>query len=204
MPRFSIVIPIHKKMSQRAFFLDRAVQSVMEQSFKDYELIICQEGTMAENTNYGMKKSQGEFIKILYMDDYFAHTDSLRNISDALTPTTQWLATGCLHEDSSMDTLEEPHSPHLPSYSKDIHMGNNTIGSPSVITIRNEGKMLFDEQLSYLLDCDLYRRYFDAYGPPILLDDLNVVIGIHDGQTSTTMRVDEKLKEFNYLLDKYE
>lgn len=202
-PRFSIVVPIHKKMENRAFFLDRLVQSLVAQSFKDYELIITQEGTMPVNTNAGLRRARGELIKILYMDDYFAHPDALQRITEAFTPTTQWLATGCLHQDSTPGTLEEPHSPHFPTYSKDIHTGNNTIGSPSVITIRNEGKLLFDEHLSYLLDCDLYRRYFDLYGPPILTDDLNVVIGLHPGQTSNIMSNAIKQKEFNYLNEKY-
>ncbi len=202
-PKISIIVPIHKKMRNRAFFLDRLVQSLMDQTFKDYELVITQDGTMPHNTNAGISKAKGELIKVLYMDDFFAHKNALQNIVEAFTPTTQWLATGCLHQDSSPETLEEPHSPHYPTYSKDIHTGNNTIGSPSVITIRNDGALLFDENLSYLLDCDLYRRYFDVYGPPTLLNDLNVVIGLHSGQTSNTMSEKAKQAEFNYLVEKY-
>lgn len=203
MPKISIVIPIHRSMKNGSFFLWRLVQSIMAQSFKDYEIVIVQEGSMPVNTNAGLLRARGELIKILYMDDYLAHPRALQRIVEAFTPETRWLATGCLHQDASPDTLEEPHSPHYPFYSPDIHTGNNTIGSPSVITIRNEGKLLFDERLSFLLDCDLYRRYFDLYGLPILLNDLNVVIGIHDGQMSSTMPHKDKLAEFNYMQEKY-
>lgn len=202
-PRISIVIPIHASMKHGEFFLWRLTQSIMMQSFKDYEIVIVQEGSMPVNTNAGIRKAKGELIKILYMDDYFAHKDALKHIVEAFNEKDVWLATGCLHQHSSPETLEEPHSPHLPSYAEDMHRGNNTIGSPSVITIRNTGHLLFDEKLSFFLDCDLYKRYHDKYGLPILLPDLNVVIGIGDHQTSSYMPVKEKQAEFTYMQKKY-
>lgn len=198
-PKISIVVPIHETMKNGDFFLWRLTQSVMKQSFRDYELVIVQEGKMAENTNAGIKKAKGELIKILYLDDYFAHRDSLKYIVDAFGDEDQWLVTGCLHQRDS----ETSHSPHYPEYVGDIHTGNNQIGSPSVLTVRNEGHILFDENMSYFLDCDLYRRYYDMYGLPIILDDLNVVIGIGDHQTSSLMKEEEKLAEFNYIMNKY-
>lgn len=202
-PKISVIVPIHPTMKNGQFFLWRLVQSLMKQTFKDYELIITQEGSMPVNTNAGIKKAKGELIKILYLDDYFAHQDALKCIVENFMEDDMWLATGCLHQDSSPDTLEEPHSPHIPFYSPDIYLGNNTIGSPSVITIRNDRPLLFDEHLSYLLDGELYHRYFKEYGPPKLMDDLNVVIGLHDGQTSNTMSQRQKLQELAYVTEKY-
>ena len=60
----------------------------------------------------------------------------------------------------------------------------------------------FDENLSFLLDCDLYKRYYNQHGPPKILNNLNVVIGIHDEQVSNVMPQKEKDKEFNYLQQK--
>lgn len=203
MHKISVVVPIHEKMQNGEYFLWRLTQSLMRQTFKDYELIIVQEGKMAANSNAGIKKATGELIKILYLDDYFAHKNALKVIADNFSPTDQWLATGCVHQSTEEGFYEDPHSPHYPSYTKDIHTGNNRIGSPSVITIRNQGALLFDENLSFLLDCDLYRRYYDTFGAPKLVNDLNVVIGIHQGQTSNTMRASEKTEEFYYLKEKY-
>lgn len=208
MPKISIVVPIHKGMKNGDFFLWRLIQSLMEQTFKDYELVIVQEGTMPQNTNAGLLKARGELVKILYLDDYFAHPDALQRIVEAFKPEDMWLATGCLHQQEEYSPFgqwftEKPHSPHLPEYTEDVHTGNNRIGSPSVITLRNQGLLLFDENLSFYLDCDLYKRYYAKYGPPKLVNDLNVVIGIGSHQTSQTMPPQEKLKEFEYMQKKY-
>lgn len=203
MHKVSVVVPIHEKMQNGDYFLWRLTQSLMRQTFKDYELVIVQEGKMAQNSNAGIQKATGELIKILYLDDYFAHDNALKVIVDNFSVTDQWLATGCLHQSTEEDFYEDPHSPHYPSYTEDIHRGNNRIGSPSVITIRNQGHMLFDEHLSFLLDCDLYRRYHDTFGAPRLVNDLNVVIGIHAGQTSNLMSDKAKLSEFQYMESKY-
>lgn len=198
MPKISIVIPFHW-MEDWEFFMGRCLRSVEKQSFKDYEVILTKAGLMAENTNRAIESAKGELIKILYMDDYFADSQALQVIVDNFKEEDMWLATGCLHKRKE----EVPHSPHLPEYTADIHTGNNRIGSPSVITLRNKGLLLFDENLSFLLDCDLYRRYYDEYGPPKLLNDLNVVIGLGEHQTSQTMPSADKFKELNYMLKKY-
>lgn len=202
-PKLSIVIPIHP-MPNGAFFLWRSIQALMAQTFQDFEIVITQDGLMAENTNAGIRRAKGELVKILYLDDYLAHPDALQEIVSNFGPKDQWLVTGCLHQRSQeADFYEDPHSPHVPLYTPDIHTGNNQIGSPSVMTFRNKGHLLFDENLSWLLDCDLYRRYNDKYGPPKVLDDLNVVIGIGQHQTTHVLPEDQKLYEFNYLKEKY-
>lgn len=197
MAKVSVVIPIHN-MPNGAFFLWRAVQSIMKQTFTDYEIVITQAGLMAENTNAGIKKATGEIVKILYMDDYLAHENSLLNIVDAFDKDTQWLVTGCLHQRGD----ETPHSPHYPVYTHDISTGNNQIGSPTVLSLRRESALLFDESLSWVLDCDLYQRYYKLYGEPKILNDLNVVIGLGDHQTTYALSDAQKAQEHNYLMNK--
>lgn len=201
-PKISVVIPYHDTVNT-AFFLGRLLNSLSEQTFTDYEIVLTKAGRMAENTNAAMKLAKGELIKIMYMDDYFAHPKALEVIVKSFPKDSMWLATGCLHQRIGENNYEDPHSPHLPEYTKDIAKGNNRIGSPSVITLRNKDVLYFDETLSFLLDCDLYKRYYETHGHPRLIDDLNVVIGIHNGQVSNTMSDKEKEEEFNYLANKY-
>ena len=189
-PKISLVLPIHD-MKNGAFFLWRTINSIMEQTFKDYEIIITKEGKMAENTNAGIKKAKGELIKILYLDDWFAHPNALKDIVENFDDRINWLITGC-------DT-----NPH-PEWTDDIETGNNKLGSPSCLTIRNWNNMpLFDERMSWLLDCDLYKRLHNSSGKPKILDGVNVNMGIGDHQMTHILTDEEKLTEHNLMQEKY-
>lgn len=197
-PKISICVPIHDT-PDTAFFLSRLLNSVSEQKFKDYEIVITKEGTMPQNTNAAIKKARGELVKILYLDDFFAHEDALQIIVDNFATEDEWLVTGCLHTTDGENRI----NPHLPTYNAEIHKGVNTIGSPSILTIRNDGNILFDENLTWLLDCDLYRRYYDRYGAPKIVNDLNIVIHQGEHQMTHKLSQERKLKEHYYLVEKY-
>lgn len=201
MPKISICVPAHKSMKDHDFFLDRLTKSVEAQTFKDYELVVTYDGTMAENTNSAMRQAKGEIIKILYLDDYLASPDALQHIVDAFENNLGqvWLASGCVHDNGKESYL----NPHLPFYSSAVLSGHNTIGSPSVVALRNGLAVYFDETLSWLLDCDLYYRLHEQYGLPILTDNLDIAIGIGDHQTSVLMSDEAKEKEHAYLSKKY-
>ena len=192
--RISVAVPVHD-MPNGDFFLKRLKDSLAVQTFKDFELVITKEGKMAENTNAAIKASSGELVKILYMDDYLAHEDSLQMISDAFGKDDQWLVTGCAHNPGT-------HT-HLPTYNDRIHEGINTVGSPSVLTLRNDGPLLFDESLTWLLDCDLYKRLYEKHGPPTILNDINVTIGVGEHQTTHILSDDIKVAEHEYTKQKH-
>lgn len=197
MPKISVVIPWHF-MEKWEFFLTRCLKSIEAQSFQDYEVILTKAGSMPVNSNRAIESAQGELIKIIYMDDYLAHGNALQEIVDNFTKESAWLVTACLHDDG-----KSIGNYHEPSYNALLYTGVNTIGSPSVLTLRREGHLLFDTTLSWLLDVDLYKRYNDLYGPPVILNTPNVVIGLHQGQTSNIMSDTAKEAERLYLLEKY-
>lgn len=197
-PKISICVPFHW-MENWPVFLSRCLMSIEAQTFKDYEVILMKVGTMPVTSNRVISAAKGELVKILYMDDYLAHANSLQEIVDNFKDDDHWLVTGCLHQKGQ----EEPSNYHSPFYNENIYTGANTIGSPSVLTFRRDGSIDFDENLSWLLDCDLYERYFDLYGLPKILDMPNVIIGIGDHQTSNLMHSKEKQKEQDYLMKKY-
>lgn len=195
MSKVSIVIPFHW-MENWPVFLSRCLMSIEAQTFKDYEIVLVKAGSMPVTTNRAIESAKGELIKILFMDDYFATANSLQEIVDNFTG--DWLVTGCLHDsDGKIENYHEP------KYTDDICTGNNCIGSPSVLTMSREKLLTFDESLSWLLDCDLYKRLYDSYGPPTLLSTPNVIIGLHNGQTSVLMSDKEKRKELAYMKKKH-
>ena len=150
---------------------------------------------MAENTNEAIKQSKGELIKILYMDDYLAHENALKEIVEAFEG--HWLVTGNTHTKNGADLF----NPHFPS-THGLVDNINTIGSPSVLTIKNGLDIYFDETMTWLLDVDVYKRLLTKFGEPVILDDIGVVIGVHEGQTTNLLSEDIKNAEFNYLKNK--
>ena len=93
LPKVSICIPTYNT----AKYLPRAIDSVLEQGFRDFELVICDDGStdntpeiccgyddariryirlpgksgQAGNFNRCLKEARGEFVTILHADDYF-------------------------------------------------------------------------------------------------------------------------------------
>lgn len=175
------------------FFLSRCLESIEKQTFTNYEVIVTNDGKMAENTNSAIKKATGELVKILYMDDYLTDENSLQRIAD--TFKGDWLVTGCKHDPGT--------HVHHPTWNDKIQEGVNTIGSPSVLTMKRESILLFDENLGWLLDCDLYKRLYDKYGLPTILNEANVTIGIHEGQSTHLMGEEIKIKEHDLMLERY-
>lgn len=185
-PKLSIVIPIHN-MKGGSEFLWKTINILTEQSFQDFEIVITKKGTMPENTNEGIRRARGELIKILYLDDTLAHKDALKDIVEAFKG--HWLINGVNNNPA-------------PYYTDNIDHGNNKLGSPSALTILNDDPMLFDEKMTWLLDCDYYKRMFTKYGEPVILDGVHVNIG--EGEHQVTHLLSEEIKnaEFNYLKNK--
>lgn len=194
MPRLSVCVPIHD-MHNGDYFLARLKQSLEQQTFQDFEVVITKEGRMAENTNAAIKKATGDIIKILYMDDFLWNKDALQHVVDAFDKGIGWYASGCVHTTDGQEFT----TPHRPSYNPNIRFGNNTIGSPSVVAFENDDPILFDENLSWLLDCDLYGKLHARYGKPMLNDSLDIAIGIGSHQMTNILTDEDKKREYDYL-----
>lgn len=188
--KVSIVVPIHD-MQDGDKFLWRLVNSLTAQTFKDWELIITKDGKMAENSNAGIKRAHGEFIKILYLDDYFTYREALEDMVSYMKDE-EWGIVGT-------------HNNMLPYWTDDIEKGNNKLGSPSALIFRNRHEnLLFDESMSWLLDCDLYKRMFQKLGKPFIIPGNYVTLGEGPHQMTHILTNEEKLSEHNYMQKKYE
>ena len=185
-------------MKDWSFFLTRCLKSIEQQTFTDYEIIITKAGKMAKNTNAGILKATGEIIKILYMDDYLAHPQALQNLAENFEGG--WLATGCVH-DYGDGKFKDPHLASITGITGD--KSSNTIGSPSVVAIENKDPLLFDEQMTWVLDIDYYKRLYERYGAPAILNSYDVVMGCGEHQATNILLEEEKRKEENYLIEKW-
>lgn len=194
-PRISVCVPYHE-IELTEYFLARVKESLEKQTYQPFEVIYTKNGKMAENTNSAIKQATGDIVKILFMDDYLLDPDALKHIAEEFKGG--WLATGCIH-----DSATQLQHPHLPSWSENLLGGQNFIGSPSVIAFENNNPELFDENLSWLLDCDLYHRLGERYGLPTFIEKYDVAIGIGMHQTTHTMSDEAKLAEHEYIKTKY-
>jgi len=220
----SICIPTYEAHGKARDLLARNFDMLKKQTYKNFEVIIsdnskdyaikdfCEDPKykslnikysrnsrigLAPNTNEAMKKASGKLIKILFMDDCFADENSLQDIVNNIKG--YWLVTGCGHnmgDDKISNT-------HFPSYNKNMHLGKNTIGSPSVLTIKNENIIFFDENLSWVVDCDYYKRLYDKYGEPDILNKVNIIMGIGKHQTTNHLENKVKQKEYSYIENKF-
>ena len=101
MPKFSIIIPVYNVEQ----YIKRCLDSVFNQSYKDFEVIVVNDGTkdnsmdivkdydvkainqknqgLSVARNTGVKKAKGEYIIFLDSDDYI-EKDLLKNINESL------------------------------------------------------------------------------------------------------------------------
>lgn len=188
-PKVSIVVPIHP-MANGEFFLWRLVNSLTSQTFKDWELIITKDGKMAENTNSGIKRARGELIKILFLDDYFSSPSSLEEMVHTFDFKDNWMIVGS--DDNQ-----------TPRWTEDIANGNNKLGSPSALMMKSTKLLFFDEAMSWLLDCDLYKRLEKEHGRPRILPGNYITLGKGDHQMTHILTDTEKLAEHILMKQKH-
>ncbi len=192
----TIGIPYHNT-SRTAFFLQRLMKSIDQQTYKDYEIVLAGDGDMGENHNAVITRAKGDIIKMMQMDDYFAHFDALQNIVNDFTDDTNWLISANLHDDGTVVGY-----PHIPEWNDKIYTGRNTLGSVSTLTLRKD-TLLFNDELRWMIDVDMYWRLFQNYGLPKLCMDPGVVVQWHEGQQTNLLTEEEKEKEYQLMMQKY-
>lgn len=219
MKTISVTIPTYEMKGLGHIFLKKSLDILCNQTFKDFDVVISDNATtdiiknvcieykeklvinyfknddplhgMSSNINNALKNATGDIVKILFLDDFLSSEKSLEIIANNFDlKEDSWLATGCIHTKDGISF----YYPHYPSYNKKVYLGKNTIGSPSVIAIKNQRKLFFDENIHWLMDCDFYKRYYDHFGAPKLIDDITVAIrtGKHQVTDSVTNALIEK------------
>lgn len=230
MKTLSIVIPTYEMKGLGRDYLRQSFDMLARQTFQDFNVIVsdhsqddgvrdlCAEyanrltisyhrnahdrGNSSANLNNAIRHATGALIKILFQDDFLYHDRALEDIVRNFDmEKDRWLVTACIHTKDGAQFFK----PFRPRYNPLIYLANNTISSPSVLTIKNDHPLFFDERLLWVMDCDYYKRLHDTYGEPRILDSINVVNRVGSHQiTNIQATEDLKYKEFLYMLEKYE
>jgi glycosyltransferase involved in cell wall biosynthesis len=224
----SIAMPTYESFGRGTEFLEFQFQKFRDQTYKDFEVVIsdhskdnnienlCKKydsilninyarneenrGNFTDNTNRAMKRCKGDIIKILFQDDFLWDEYSLEKINEAFDENTNWLVTSCEHTHDGVNF----HRRHDPRYSEDIYTGNNTIGNPSVLSIRrNKDMLFFDARMLWTVDVDYYKRLYDKFGAPTILNDITVVIRLWDKQLTHLIPPQMKQREVALSIEKH-
>lgn len=226
LPLLSVAIPTYEAKGFGVIYLEKNFKILQDQTFKDFEIIISDNSKtdaildltkmyadkldikyfkndrigMSKNTNFAIQKSNGKYIKILYQDDFLYSRHSLSDIAKETSNDFDWLVTACEHSNDG----ETFYRSFYPKYHHDIHLGNNTISSPSVLTIKNrEDKLFFDENITWLMDVDYYKMCYKKYGNPCILNTINVVNRTAASQTSSSISQEQIQAETRYTYLKH-
>jgi glycosyltransferase involved in cell wall biosynthesis len=157
-------------------------------------------GFLTANENFGIQHSSGNIIKFLDQDDYLLNEHSLENTNSYFKEEYGWLATAYYHTYDRIRLVNV----HFPNMNNRIHL-INTIGTPSCVSIRNKDVIYFDDNLKWAGDCEYYKRLYDKFGMPKLVNHMTIVQYLWDGQTTHNYDSDKELQELeiNYIIEKH-
>jgi glycosyltransferase involved in cell wall biosynthesis len=224
----SICIPAYEMGGAGATYLDALLASLDRQSFRDFDVVVADQSSdgavkaccaqwsdrmridrfdntaaprsASANVNSALDRAGGEILKILFQDDYLCADDALGRIHEALGDgTASWALCGSAVTRDGR-TLEAPMVPRL---NDRMHLGRNTVSSPSVLAIRRTCRERFDESLQWLMDVEYYHRLHVRYGPPAIIDDTLVATRLHDGQVSSAIDCAIQARELDHVLHKH-
>ena len=226
----SIATPTYESFGRGVEFLKTQFEKYLEQTFKNFEVVIsdhsknneiekfCESykdrlkitylrnethrGNFTQNTNNAIKNCKGDIIKILFQDDFLWDKHSLEKTYNAFGENTNWLVGACEHTNDDGKTFSRL---HYPAYNEKIYTGNNTIGNPSVLSVRKRDDMLFfDERMIWTVDVDYYKRLYNKFGSPEVLREISVVIRLWNRQLTHLIPDHIKQREIELSKKKHE
>jgi glycosyltransferase involved in cell wall biosynthesis len=213
-PLVSIIIPTYN----RAWSINRAIDSVFDQNYKNFELIVVDDGSTDETPgilsgygkaikvlskrnsgvsaarNQGIAAASGNLIAFLDSDDYWLHPKLSTQVDFFLSHTDALI---CQTEETwikngrRMNPKKRHQKPSGMMFSESLHL---CLVSPSAVMIRKElfdDVGVFDEALPACEDYDLWLRITCQY--PVCLIDTPLIVktGGHPDQLSASPSLDK-------------
>lgn len=213
--KISICIPVLLRQENDLTFLRELLQSIRSQSFRQYEVILCEDSKsvlhlqdqdltqfgflkdeltilksestgISANTNSAVRSAKGKYIKLMFQDDLFAHPSALKDIFAALENSNKkWLLCGSDHLDQSSGNLGPV---MVPTLRKTLFVGVNSVSSPSVVAFDRNYFLDFSNQLSLMMDCEWYIRMVHNFGKPFILKRKTVINRLHTNQAQHSLK----------------
>lgn len=238
MPKISIAIPAYVKNENDLTYLEHSFDKIRNQSFRDYEVIVsdnsdndlvknlCKEYEsifsiiykknleyvgMSANSNVAMNLCNGEYIKILHCDDFLFSPDALEVIVTSMDNSDRyWLVNGFNHSYDGINFFDF----RIPIYPDHLLVGNNLLGCPTNVTIRNQKIEYFDTNVQISMDHEWYHRLRMKYGMPLIIENVLTTSRLHSNSTTSKLNFDIVIEgdgtswqfiqsELNYIQEKH-
>ena len=230
--KISVVIPAYEACGKGAALITDLFQSIFLQKHKDIEIIVSDHskinvikdvvdlwkdklniihffnetgrGNSSINMNEGIKKSTGEIIKIMHMDDVFCNENTLSLLNEAIEKdsTIKWGAFGFQHNFEKRHSIEQIMIPKI-TFNPAINYAA-LVGCPSVSFFINDKETFFDDNLIIINDFDMHYRLEKKYGNPFIFNDICITVRMHDSQVTKILNnyQEKEQEEINYFKTK--
>lgn len=161
------------------------------------------------NWNEALSKATGEYIKIMFSDDWFTYQDSLERMVKALDERTE---ASLVFTGSMQVSREESYSrcasdEFLERFAKDYRylFIDYQIGAPSAALYR-ACDCYFDERSTFASDVFLFMRILKKNSCFVCIKDPLISIGIHDNQYTCDFdeKDERKLADYEILFREYD
>lgn len=165
------------------------------------------------NWNKALELAKGEYIKILFSDDWFSQSYSLGNMvrllednpdaALAFCGTGQVMLKGEKEEPLRERAASEAFIKRLKKDYRHLFLGNE-IGAPSATIYRN-GQFRFDEKSNWASDMFLYFTILEKNPVFAWTDEALINIGEHEEQYTNMFRErdERKYEDYRYMYEKY-
>jgi glycosyltransferase involved in cell wall biosynthesis len=141
-----------------------------------------------ENWNEAIRRSEGQWIKIMHDDDWFADRDSLGQFAGAIAdPAASFIFSAYrdvfLDENRSREMFVPAGRYKAFLKDKTVLFGRNIVGPPSVILYKREGEIFFDKTVKWVVDIEFYIRYLRDRSP-VYIDKVLINVGMGSQQVT--------------------
>ncbi|MDE3185662.1 MAG: glycosyltransferase family 2 protein [Bacteroidota bacterium] len=212
-PFISICIPAYKHVE----YLQRLLDSLLTQTYRDYEIVITDDspddsvaeliekyqskkeiryyknaqplGT-PENWNEAIRKANGEWIKIMHNDDWFASDNALQvfyqNIQQHPSAVFFFSAFQNVEADTGKKQMVKLSYTDKKFFeSNPYHLLKKVyVGNPSCTIVRKDLDIWYDKRYKFIVDFDYYIRVIQQTKMPVYIDEVLLNIGFHSGQVT--------------------
>lgn len=226
-PRISICIPAYDMGGQGAAYLAQSLDRIAAQDLTDFEVVVSDQSDSpgvadtcaayaerfalrrvefaqgprqsSANANNAMRHATGGIVKILFQDDLLHGDQALRLTAQAFDAGADWMICGS----ATTPDGQAVDKPMVPRLHPQIRFGKNTVSSPSVLAMRRDRALAFDENLIWLMDVEMYHRLAKTRGSPAIVPQTLILNRLHPGQVSASVAPDLRRRELTYVREKH-